>query len=583
MAVLHHQWFNLNAQRAYPIDELASGLSDAGTLLPFGILADCALRFPDTYGKFAYLSAISVSPKLVTLCFAGTNTHPGLLDSVDPDPEPESPLLATLSILAPVTEARHYVVTAEKPGVAGWVVFGGNLAGIRYTGRFTSPLQSALLPRCGRSYVGAQVTSLGKLGMSATLSGLVNVLAGSDIQIYKQVRMVKLAGAGDLTPVTALVFSLAPSELKNVYLDYAGPCSGRPESGTCKTPGIISIGGFTGDCAGNISFNLVWPGHPFVPEEYTGEGQELGLSYLRNDDDEPEGGIVLDFKYGLNQTCPGSVEGLPDSAGTLPMEFEGTCEYSSSSIGIEDEPSEPLWDVSPHVGLGIIDQTILFDSNGSLTQFAVVSGSFASAVDTDLDVWPVDGIGSRNIAIFKPLQRSVWGANSIGVEIVATLNQSGHRNAGILFYAPYRGTDPDVPPQYNRYYYIYMDHETDSIGIMLHRMPGPVSPVPEIAVNYPLKLSPAGLSLNHAYKLGVVIDVQNSPDGALGVPVLAVYIALREPGEITTLQHLETKIYDPLYDVAAGTNRFDDVQVGLMAEMSQPRFTSFRFFAQTPL
>lgn len=580
MAVLHQRWFNLNSQRAYPIDETASGISDSGEMLPFGILADCVLRFPDTYGKFAFLSAVSVSERLVTLCFSGSNIHPGLVDSEVPEPEPESPLLATLSLLLPVTEGRHYSVVAEKNGVAGWVVFGGNLSGLRYTGHFSSARQSVLLPRCGRNYVGAGVTSVGKQSVGETLSGLINLAAGNDVRIDKQSVEIYLTGVAEPRTVTALVFSLATSIEKNVFQVYAGPCSGRPESNTCSSPGIVSLGEFTPDCAGNIQIDFQWPGHVVPAVEYWDPAAELAVSYIYSDASaRQEGGIVVDFKYGLDQTCPGSVSGLPDTEGNLPHAVTSTCEYSSSSISIEDEPSEPIWEYGNYDT--VFDETFTFDSDTPLSQFAVVSGSFAASVNTTSDTWLADGVGVRNIAVLKTVRKARRHATSLGVQLVATLRQGAHRNAGILFFAPFRGTDPDVPPQYHRYYYVYMDHETDSIGVMLHRMPGPVSPVPEIAVAYPLKLSPAGLQLNHPYQLDVMLSLQNEPDGVLGVPVLGLTIHLREPAG-ATLQTLSTKVYDPLYDVAAGTNRFDYVQVGLMAEQSNPYFKSFRYVEQNP-
>lgn len=312
MGIQDQHWYNLNANRSYPIDETASGLSDAGHSLPFGILADCILRFPTTYGRYAYLSAVAVSPHLVTLCFCASNQHPGQSALVIPDAEPSNPLLATLTVRKPITEAKHYVLTPEQPGVAGWVVFGSNLADVTYSGNFSTAAQSALLLRCGRSFTPPGVTSVGKSGLAATLSGLIKLQAGNDISITKET--ATLVGFGDIPD--ALVVRLKAAATYNVFDRYRGPCASRPESGTCRLPPLVSIGTTPFDCDGNLALDL--------------EG--VSVTPLQGG-----GGIVLDFGLGLSQTCARNKD-LPDSVGDLPNTYSDSCDVVSSSIIDEPEP-----------------------------------------------------------------------------------------------------------------------------------------------------------------------------------------------------------------------------------------------------
>ena len=324
MGLQDQQWYNLNANRQYPIDETATGLSDDGDALPSVLLADCILRFPNTIGQFAYLSAVLVGPHLVTLCFSASNEHPGLSSLVVPDEEPSNALLATLTLQKPVDEARHYVLQAEQDGVAGWVVFGSDLQGLNYRGTFSTSAQSALLVRCGRSYQPPGVTSLGKSGLAASLTGLIKLHTGSDMRIVKQ--EVAIDGIGDA--VEAICVGLQTSLDYDVFDRYRGQCSGRPESDTCRQMPLTSIAGVPFDCDGNLTLNI------------TGASVTELAGYGLDAEPTDALGLVIDFAMGFEQTCARN-KGLPDADGTLPATYSDFCAISSSVIANYSSLVEP--------------------------------------------------------------------------------------------------------------------------------------------------------------------------------------------------------------------------------------------------
>ena len=73
MAIRNNHWYNLNEQHYYPLDDTASAISDAGELLPSALIADLRLRWPITYGRYAFISAAAVTPYLVTVLIETTD------------------------------------------------------------------------------------------------------------------------------------------------------------------------------------------------------------------------------------------------------------------------------------------------------------------------------------------------------------------------------------------------------------------------------------------------------------------------------------------------------------------------------
>ena len=138
MTVRNQSWYNANASRPYPLDDAASGITDAGAPLPHHILVDLNLRFPESVATSAFLGAVSVTGTLVTVTILGEQGS----DFVP---------LAAVSLLKPITQGRQYALTPLQDGVGGWLVLGGGVLDSNFTGRFSEPEQSRLAARCARS------------------------------------------------------------------------------------------------------------------------------------------------------------------------------------------------------------------------------------------------------------------------------------------------------------------------------------------------------------------------------------------------------------------------------------------------
>jgi hypothetical protein len=271
MAITNHPWLNLNESRRYPLDDSATGTDDAGVNFSDAILVDCQLRWPTTYGQYAYLGGVTVTDKIVTLLFLAANT-------VD-DPANYLPL-AAVTVTKPLRPTA-YAVTPLQSGVAGFVALGPCLEACAL--RFSTPRQGLLMPRIAQPYRVDGVTSLAKAGVVTQLTGLVNFLAGPDIEITQEL----LSIGGELRQ--ALVARLAAATAsRNTLAAYAGPCGVRPESRTCPAPGIETINGVAPDCDGNIEI---------VFENLT--------NYVYADCGSEGAGIIIEQGIGIEDVCAG--------------------------------------------------------------------------------------------------------------------------------------------------------------------------------------------------------------------------------------------------------------------------------------
>jgi hypothetical protein len=238
MGIRNLNWYNLQATRRYPLDDLCSGETDSGQSLPNDILVDLHLRFDNSLGTYVYVQAATVSDYLVTVVL-------GVSDSLNA----AGKSIAAVTISKPTDININYAVTPLIDGVAGWVVFGAGIDAPPFSGRFSAPIQSLIASRCARPYSPLPITSMSKLNVAAKLSGIVNLAEESPIKIeYKKVTI-------DADEKQLIVFSLNQADSSLAYnpLSYfLGACSQRPESNTCgKTP-ISSINGVSPDCYGNI-------------------------------------------------------------------------------------------------------------------------------------------------------------------------------------------------------------------------------------------------------------------------------------------------------------------------------------------
>lgn len=334
MSVRNQNWYNLQATRRYPIDDSATGISDAGEFIRDSILVDCQLRYPEELGQYAYVQGVTCSDSIVTVVF-------GVATDLDAN---DGTTIASVSLPKPIAQNVNHAVKAMVPGVAGWVAFGGGVLE-PFNGRYSTPRQTRLLARNAKAYRALPVPSIGKVGLENSLQGLVKFSAAAPVVVAQETIHVN----GDDVP--ALVFRLEATDPENNPLQtFLHACGQRPESNTCPKPPIETINGVRPDCNGNINF--VFTGFDAYP--YT----ECG-------------GIDVISTTGLSEACNRT--------------YAGTHRIAVDSCGNDDY--DPLAGI-PNVyeseslpDLGLPTQCITlpacfdFGNNGS-TNFAAIDGLF---------------------------------------------------------------------------------------------------------------------------------------------------------------------------------------------------------------
>lgn len=294
MAIRNNHWYNLNEQRYYPLDDTASAVSDAGELLPNALIADLRLRWPNTYGEYAFLSSAAVTPHLLTVMIEV---------AADRDNSTGSRLLAGITVARDsLIAGRAYALTTFQPGVGGFIVLGANLEQT-FSGRFSTPRQGLLTPRAARPSRRPPVTTIGIERAAESLSGLVNLVAVPPLYLKREPRTID----GELQQ-NVIVFYLSQTAdefvqvgtTESVFSQFAGPCGQRVGSKTCPDPQPLqTINGVEPDCEGVLTLDF------------------LGCAVVgRNVSD---CGIVLDCNLGLQDSCaPGYLPNL--ETGALPIE-----------------------------------------------------------------------------------------------------------------------------------------------------------------------------------------------------------------------------------------------------------------------
>lgn len=286
MAIRNLGWYDLQSQRPYPLSDVSTGVSDAGEDLPHDLLVDARIVFPNNLGDAAWLAGLTSGPGIVTAVFASCfGGHPR--DEDDPMTGEGSFTLAAVSIPQPVEPYRAYPIRPLADGVGGWVVFGPGVERT-WTGRFATPAQGLLLPRCAFAYRAYPVASLSKAGAAQRLSGIVELRAGADVELAVESRVV--AGAAR----DCVIVRLASQPNRNAYAAYVGPCGVRPESATCPKTPLETINGVEPDCAGNLLVRF--DGVTVAP--FTGGG-----------------GLTVDLALGAGEACP--PKNLPGANGEL--------------------------------------------------------------------------------------------------------------------------------------------------------------------------------------------------------------------------------------------------------------------------
>ena len=249
MAVRNQHYYDRNESQAYPIDETADATDTAGVYLPPDILADLNLRYPAAYGAYPFVSAVTVTPTLVTIAIQAA-------ESLDP-PYAFTPL-AVLTARQPAAEGRLLALTPLMPGVGGWAVLGGGVRDRAYSGRFAGPRHGLLARRAARAYRSLPVAGLKRLHAARALTGVVRLVGDAPLEVVAEDR--DLPGVGTRRVV---VFRLVEQDATDgfvqpeaavttsVFQEFAGPCVGRPESRTCGDPQPVEFVNTVGpDCEG---------------------------------------------------------------------------------------------------------------------------------------------------------------------------------------------------------------------------------------------------------------------------------------------------------------------------------------------
>lgn len=327
-ATTNNNWYNLNTTRKYPLDDGCTGVDDNGQVLPATIISDIHFRLPKSEGVGVMISSVVVSDTLVSITFLAIN-HPIKYSVYDAPPAALSfsPLCA-VNIVKPVIVGKPYQISSFVDGAAGWVVFGEGV-NKKFNGRFSTPIQSAIIPKVCRYYDSFPVSSIGKVGSINVLTGLVQLVAGRDVSITKGQREI------DGQTVDAIVFALKEDTTRNVKDEYRGPCSGRPESNTCNRESIQFLNTTGPDCRGNI--DMVFE-YPFVVAAYE-LGSESSVGYLPSNSISATettnnynvlvgGGISVDYPIGLIDACTRN-DYLPNSQGDIPNQGSDYCNPSS--------------------------------------------------------------------------------------------------------------------------------------------------------------------------------------------------------------------------------------------------------------
>lgn len=303
MPIRNAHWYAQNETRAYPVDDGSTCDDDAGHRLPSDLLADLNLRWPSTLGRYAFVTGVSNTPALVTLTIQAADA---------PDAAGGFTPLAVVSARKPIQPGRMTALLPQAAGVGGWVVFGSGVDNKPYRGRFSSPTQSRLTPRAARAYRPLPVRSVQARGAAARLTGVVTLKATEPLAVAKEervidgvtrdcivVRLVDTEGV-DGFPVPAAAADVSGYKAASVFQQFAGPCAGRPESGTCGCPTPIEyVNAVAPDCTGTITI------------EFRGCAQVAQIQEVC--------GIAVACQFGLVDAC--LPPQLPSSEGLLPSEY----------------------------------------------------------------------------------------------------------------------------------------------------------------------------------------------------------------------------------------------------------------------
>ena len=212
-------WYNENEGRAYPLREDSPRVDALGRKLPDDVIADIGLVIPDDATEDVFLSALSVSPKLVSLVI-GTPAE-GLLIGTYP---------------RPVTAYTPLPLESIADNVSGYVVFGHGISGAAANYRFPVKESTPFAIKALHTFDALPVELVGKLGAAAILRDIIKIEVNANVE-------VRYDPGGN-----SIVFSLA----EGVRDEFVGPCARADAIACCGVPPLRSINGVVADGDGTI-------------------------------------------------------------------------------------------------------------------------------------------------------------------------------------------------------------------------------------------------------------------------------------------------------------------------------------------
>ncbi|NDC10657.1 MAG: hypothetical protein EBZ75_15235, partial [Oxalobacteraceae bacterium] len=109
MSIRNQNWYNLQSTRRYPLDDISTGVDDAGAFIREDIIVDCHIRFPANLGQYLYVQGITVSTGIVTVLFGATS-----------DVDSAGQTVCAVSLPQPVVPYVNYPVTPIAGPISGW-------------------------------------------------------------------------------------------------------------------------------------------------------------------------------------------------------------------------------------------------------------------------------------------------------------------------------------------------------------------------------------------------------------------------------------------------------------------------------
>lgn len=373
-----NDWYNLNQQRSWPLDESCSLRDDSGSRLPEDLLVDLSLVFDKRLGRRAAVSSFYVGPQAVSLVIAAVS-----------DGQPLAAITLRQEELQP---GRNYPLQSLHASAAGFVAFGGGVKTREGRWQFSTATAAMLMPRTARGVSCSLVTGVRRKTAKEPLTGSVRLAVGGDLAL--QAESLLIDGYWRQA-VTFNLINAASSSERNVMSLYAGDCAARPESKTCPNPQPIeAIGNVQPNCCGQIFL------------EFRG-CVEVGA--VIND----TGGMVLDCGQSQADVCV-SPQRLPDEVGRLPNEYADLCEDKTDTLdlavrSVSRDPAtgkkrislaEPLPTSLPAGSLVTLADAAPDSINGDYVVLSPIAGGGTDfVVDSP---WTVDGDGGRLIIISTP-------------------------------------------------------------------------------------------------------------------------------------------------------------------------------------